>query len=612
MAEETVVIRFVGDASSIEAAAGKATEAVEGVESKAKSAGGGFDALTEIATGAMRKIGEAAMDALGSGLSALGGFVKDSISEASDWQNALAQTNAVIASTGGVAGKTADDLANLASDMSAASGQSLFSDDAILGAENVLATFTAIKGVNFDSATSAILDVSQALGQDLKSTTIQVGKALNDPINGITALSRVGVSFTEQQKAQIKAMQEAGNVAGAQKVILAELNKEFGGSAAAAVDTYAGQMKVLDEQFKDVKQSVGEALLPILKELGNAAVTYVVPAVQTMADAFVNFVDSVDWVGLQSLIGTTFQSISTSVTSVDWNGIFASIGDAIGWVMDTSNQLGDTFNRVVDAIMVQVNGFWGVVGPIWNQFTKVLSDAGKELAPLGDIASKAFGDIGKQSDTMAPIGEFLGNIVKAILNVVGTLVTVLVPVIKFVFPIIVDSVKNAVDSFMMLYNTIQYVFSGKLQQDITTWWSVTITAISQAITSVVAKATQMGRDIMQGVINGVAAMEQKLRDTFASIVNGAVAWLKKLLGIASPSKLMADTIGVPLGQGIAAGVLQASSDLRSAMSASVGSAVGATSSTVQNFYLSATYATAQSQSDLVSDVRAMQILAGGV
>jgi hypothetical protein len=193
----------------------------------------------------------------------------------------------------------------------------------------VLATFTSIKGVNFDDATSAILDVSQALGQDLQSSTIQIGKALNDPINGITALSRVGVSFTDQQKEQIKAMQDVGDMAGAQQVILAELNKEFGGSAAAAVNTYAGQMKVLDEQFNDVKQSVGEALLPILTELGNAAVTYLVPAVQTMADSFENWIDSVDWVGLQSLIGGAFQSIGDTISGIDWNGIFASIGDAI-------------------------------------------------------------------------------------------------------------------------------------------------------------------------------------------------------------------------------------------------------------------------------------------
>jgi hypothetical protein len=122
----------------------------------------------------------------------------------------------------------------------------------------------------------------------------------------------------------------------------------------------------------------------------------------------------------------------------------------------------------------------------------------------------------------------------------------------------------------------------------------------------------MGKDIMNGVIDGVNSMSQKLKDAFGAIVGGAVDWLKKILGIASPSKFFASAIGVPIGQGIAAGVLQASGDVANAMGATVGSAVGATQQTVQNFYLTANYATAQSQSDIMSDVRAMQLLAGGV
>jgi hypothetical protein len=74
------------------------------------------------------------------------------------------------------------------------------------------------------------------LGTDLKGSAVQLGKALNDPIAGVGALSRVGVTFTETQKDMIKTMVEAGNVAGAQTLILDELGKEFGGSAKALAD----------------------------------------------------------------------------------------------------------------------------------------------------------------------------------------------------------------------------------------------------------------------------------------------------------------------------------------------------------------------------------------
>jgi phage-related minor tail protein len=153
---------------------------------------------------------------------------------AAEYQSVLAQTEAVIKSTGGAAGFTVKEMEDLAASLSAANGQSLFTDDQLLSAQNVLATFTEIKGVNFSSATEAIANLSQAMGQDLQSSAVQVGKALNNPTEGLTALTRVGVSFTEEQKKAVEALMETGNVADAQKVILGELERQFGGSASAA------------------------------------------------------------------------------------------------------------------------------------------------------------------------------------------------------------------------------------------------------------------------------------------------------------------------------------------------------------------------------------------
>jgi phage-related protein len=589
VAEETVIIRFQGDATSVEKAASDAERAVGGLDKAAKSAGGGFDVLGEIATGAMRRIGEAAIGAIGSGLSMLGDVITDSIAEAQEFQSVFAQTQAVVESTGMAAGFTAEEFAGLASDLSAANGLSLFSDDAILGATNVLATFKEIKGTTFEDATQAILDVSQAMGTDLQSSAIQVGKALNDPIGGISALSRVGIQFTADQKAMIEGMVEAGDVAGAQAIIIDELNSQFGGSAAAAVNTYAGQMKVLEEQFNDVKQQLGDALLPIMQQFGEVAVTYLVPAAQSAADAVIAFIGS-------------FGQIDA----------FALTDSAIATVTSTMDTLRSAFDTALGAIMGQVNIFWGIVGPIWTQFVGVLSDAYTQLAPLGEVAKTAFGDIATEGEKMAPIGEFLGNIVKAVLNVAGILVQVLVPIIKFVFPLIVDYIQQTIQNFISLYNTIQYVFSGELQRDITSWWTSLINNIITTLTGFIARVRQLGADIANGIAQGIQSAAGAIKDAFARTIGDAIAFAKRILGIASPSKLFADAIGVPIGQGIAAGIVRASGDVASAMGASVGSAVGATQQTIQNFYLTANYATAQSQSDLMSDVRAMQLLAGGV
>lgn len=164
-------------------------------------------------------------------------------------EKAQAQLNAVLKSTGGAAGLTAAELNKMAE-----SYQSLttFDDEAISGAQALLLTFTNVGRDVFPQATRAILDMSTALGQDLTSSTTLVGKALNDPIKGLTALTRVGVSFSQQQKDLITDLAETGRVAEAQVAILKELERQYGGSAEAARNTLGGAIQGLKNDFDNL------------------------------------------------------------------------------------------------------------------------------------------------------------------------------------------------------------------------------------------------------------------------------------------------------------------------------------------------------------------------
>lgn len=203
---------------------------------------------------------------------ALTGFATFAAKEAAEAQKVAAQTSAVIKSTGAAANVTAKDVDALAEALSRKSG---VDDETIASGQNLLLTFTNLRNEAgrgndiFDQATEAALDMSVALGTDLNSAAINVGKALNDPAAGVSKLTRVGVTFTEQQKAQIDAMVEAGDTAAAQRVILAELRKEFGGSAEAAGDTFAGQLDKLRNSFGNVAERVGEKLLPYLEDFAD-------------------------------------------------------------------------------------------------------------------------------------------------------------------------------------------------------------------------------------------------------------------------------------------------------------------------------------------------------
>ena len=198
------------------------------------------------------------------GVAALGAVLGSSVKEAMAAEEVTAQLNAVLKSTGGVAGVSADAINDHAL---ALSQVTRYEDDAIVGADALLLTFTKIGKDVFPKATELTLDLATAFKMDLKSAAMMVGKALNDPVKGLTAMGKAGVTFTQSQKDMIKAMVEAGDVAGAQRVIMAELETQVGGSARAAGETMAGQMDILKNTLGNVKEEIGGALIPILKDL---------------------------------------------------------------------------------------------------------------------------------------------------------------------------------------------------------------------------------------------------------------------------------------------------------------------------------------------------------
>lgn len=196
------------------------------------------------------------------------GFVKDQLIDVMqagmDQQKIDAQTAAVIKSTGGAAHLTANQIGDMADSLARLTG---VSDDEIQSAENILLTFKAIGQKTFPDATKAVLDMSVALHQDLQQSSILVGKALQDPIMGVTALRRVGVQLSQSQVDLVKHFVTTGQTAKAQAVIIGELTSEFGGSAEAAGKTLPGQLAILNVKFDMMKEKIGLAVIPILQSL---------------------------------------------------------------------------------------------------------------------------------------------------------------------------------------------------------------------------------------------------------------------------------------------------------------------------------------------------------
>jgi hypothetical protein len=176
--------------------------------------------------------------------------------------------------TGGAVGLTLDELNDLAVGLQAATR---FDGDVILDeAISQLLTFGNLAGDEFKRATEMALDFSTLLGTDVKGSAVMLGKALNDPIRGLSALRRVGVQFTEDQEATIASLVETGSVAEAQGAILDEIARQgYGGQARAASEAGLGFLAQFRNAWGDVEEIVGGNLAEIARPLVGVVQTLV-------------------------------------------------------------------------------------------------------------------------------------------------------------------------------------------------------------------------------------------------------------------------------------------------------------------------------------------------
>ena len=209
-------------------------------------------------SGGIKRIGAFKAAAVAGAAVAAAAFVKlgvASVKAFSVQEKAQLKLQAVLKATGNAAGFTSKQLFQFADDMSQATG---VADEDIISSMGILASFKNIAGDTFKETAELAHDMAAVMGTDVRSAMVQLGKAVNDPKAQMSALSRVGITFNEQQKEQIKTMQESGDMLGAQKVVLKELRSEFGGAAAEMAD--AEPWKKLQNAFGDLMEEIGRVI----------------------------------------------------------------------------------------------------------------------------------------------------------------------------------------------------------------------------------------------------------------------------------------------------------------------------------------------------------------
>jgi hypothetical protein len=229
----------------------KATKELERAEGGWNKAGKAVDAMVPAAATAFAGVTAAAVTSI------------KAAEESAQSQRRLEQ---VFRSMGDTTGKAAKDAQAYASALSKQTG---IDDELIQNTQAKIATFAEVSNASaraagiFDRTTKAAADLAAAGFGSMESNAVQLGKALNDPVNGLSALARSGVTFTEAQKAQVAAMVKSNDMLGAQKLVLEAIEKQVGGTAAATA-TSSAKMSVA---FGNVQEAIGAAMLPAFEAL---------------------------------------------------------------------------------------------------------------------------------------------------------------------------------------------------------------------------------------------------------------------------------------------------------------------------------------------------------
>jgi len=427
MPSRDLKFRYLGDAKSLTKASGKAERALGGVDQKSRKAGKGLGVMK----GAAGKLG------LVLGGAVLLGGAKKAVARAEEMNSAYAATEQILVATGGAANLTGTDLKKMAVETSLLTG---IDKALIIEGQNILLTFKNVReevgegNDIFSRAQTVMLDFAAVLKTDAKSGAIQLGKALQDPIKGISALGRVGVIFTDVQREQIRNFQESGDIIGAQNIILSELEGQVGGVAAATADSTAK----ISNAWKEVSEEIGNILLPTIDALVPAfqdaaekaaaipgAVRNIGIAVETARRAFGGLTDVIDvalgptinftdaWTDQADMIFQVTRKIGDYQASLA-NGIsesqafqgtllsMAAAGDIqIGTLKELINQTGISNDGLRDAILVMIR----------NQ-----DEYGLTATMVADLKRELFG-LDQQSKTT--VGEGLEELAGGLGDVAG-------------------------------------------------------------------------------------------------------------------------------------------------------------------------------------------------
>lgn len=421
-------------------------------------------------------------------------------------------------------------------------------------------------GGKFDRATTAALDLAAASFGSAESQAVALGKALNDPIKGVTALAKSGVTFTETEKEKIKALTESGQILEAQEMILSAIETQVGGTALATSNS-SDRIKVA---FSQVKESIGRVLLPAFDGANDAIISkFLVPltnAIDKLPDLFAK---------------------ASAVITPFGDGFKKAFANAGGGVQGFISGLMDLRQKLFDAVMKALPGIINAIVafiPVLIQntvtmITALIDAIVKSLPAMIDGAIQLFNGIIEGLTKVLPIiisavvsaipvlitalvsalPKMIDGAIQLFLGVIDGLLKALPQIIKALVRAIPQIIKALTDALPQIIDGAIKLFLGIVQgliQALPQIIAAVIDAMPQIIKAIIDAVplfVQAGIDLIGGLIRGIGQAIPNLIGAIGGAIGGAISAAKGLLGIKSPSTVFMQ-IGSDTMSGLVIGI----------------------------------------------------------
>ena len=478
-------------------------------------------------------------------------FGMASVQAAQQSADAFAQVEAALKSMGGASGKTAAELqvsAKSLQDMAA------IDDDEILRKVTAnLLTFGKIAGPTFDRAQVAVVDLATRMKMDLQAATLLVGKALNDPVKGLTAMGRAGIQFTADQKTLIKSLVDTGRAADAQAIILGELERQFGGSAKAAAN--ANPYARLQIAFGELTEVIGAKLIPVITPVIEK-LTALLNGFDKLSPAMQNFV----LIGglIAAAIGPVLVGVGMLISAV---GTIAGLlaGPAVAALVAFLAPFAPVILAVGALVAVFVL-FRKQIMPVLEEWGATVAEVlGPKITPLIDAAKSLFASLGaalvglfgKGGSLEGPMQFFLDvatRVFNGVVSVVGTQIEVLTDILNALsalfrgdfsamFGYLKDAAVTMATGIVRAFSAMSpevVSWVQKTWQGVKTWLVDKFTDVVKAVQQKIAAVTGFFKDMWDAVVGNSYVPD---------MVEGIAQWMAKLdAGMVVPAKNATDAV----------------------------------------------------------------------